>query len=88
MNSAKVAGQVDAADGDSKRAGIILAPTGEYHNLARFYYAAAAGDDGKFKLQNVAPGKYRIFALEKLAPADFRNPEAADLLDPLGQESS
>ena len=86
MGTAKVDGQVDAAAGDSKRAGIVLAPTGKLHTLARFYHGAVADDDGKFHITDVAPGSYKIFALEKLAPLDFRNPEAADQLNDSGTD--
>lgn len=37
----------------------------------------------------VAPGKYKIFALEKIATASYRNPESGDILDAvkdLGQD--
>jgi hypothetical protein len=85
MNTAQIHGQVDAGSGDSKRAGILLAPTGQYSTLTRFYYDVA-GDTGKFELKDIAPGKYKIFALEKLAPGEFKTPEAASQLDPLGQE--
>jgi hypothetical protein len=85
-NTAQVHGQVDAGGGDSKRAGILLAPTGPYSTLTRFFYDVAADDAGKFELKDIAPGKYKIFALEKLAPADFKTPEAAGQLDPLGKE--
>jgi hypothetical protein len=86
MNTAQVHGQVDAGGGDSKRAGILLAPIGQYSALTRFYYDVAADDTGKFELKDIAPGKYKIFALEKLAPGEFKTPEAATQLDPLGQE--
>jgi hypothetical protein len=86
MRSARLDGQIDANGLDSKRAGIVLAPTGDLHTLARFYYGAVSDDEGKFHLENLAPGKYRIFALEKMTPADFRNPEAADKLDALGED--
>jgi hypothetical protein len=85
-NTAQVHGQVDAGTGDSKRAGILLAPTGQFSTLTRFYYDVAADDSGKFELKDIAPGKYKIFALEKLAPAEFKSPEAASQLDPLGEE--
>jgi hypothetical protein len=85
-NTAQVHGQVDAGSGDSKRAGILLAPTGPYSTLTRFFYDVAADDSGKFELKDIAPGKYKIFALENLAPADFKTPEAASQLDPLGEE--
>jgi hypothetical protein len=86
MNTAQVHGQVDAGSGDSKRAGVLLAPTGQHSTLTRFFYDVAADDTGKFELKDIAPGKYKIFALEKLAPAEFKTPEAAGQLDPLGEE--
>jgi protocatechuate 3,4-dioxygenase beta subunit len=86
MNTAQIHGEVDAGGGDSKRAGILLAPTGQYSTLTRFFYDVAADDSGKFQLKDIAPGKYKIFALEKLAPGEFKTPEAAGQLDPLGEE--
>ena len=77
---AKIEGQVDAADGDPARAAILVAPVGELHEFARFYYSVAADDHGKFRLLGLAPGKYKIFALEKLAPVPLRSPEVADQL--------
>jgi hypothetical protein len=79
-NSATISGDVAA------RAGILLEPLGARHSMTQFYYSAVADDAGKFKLTGVAPGKYKIFALEKIATPSFRNPESADLLDPLGEE--
>jgi protocatechuate 3,4-dioxygenase beta subunit len=78
-NTAVVTGEVDAGG----RAGILLEPVGKWHMLSRFYYSATADDDGKFKLNAVAPGKYRVYALEKIATLSYRNPESADLLDAL-----
>jgi len=86
MHAAAVVGELDASGGETSRAGIVIAPFGPYHNLARFYYGGTTDDEGKFKLNGIAPGRYKIFALEKMAAADFRNPEAADQLDSLGQE--
>jgi hypothetical protein len=85
MHTATVEGEVDAGTGEATRAGIVLAPVGPYHNLARFYYGGPADDTGKFKLNGVAPGKYKIFAIEKLAAAAFRTPEAADQLEEFGE---
>jgi hypothetical protein len=94
MNTAQIHGQVDAGSGgqvdagagDSKRAGVLLAPTGQYSTLTRFFYDVAADDAGTFELKDIAPGKYKIFALEKFAPAEFKTPEVAGQLDPLGEE--
>jgi hypothetical protein len=87
-NAATVEGEVDAgsAGADAKRAGILLEPIGQWHTFARFYYSAIADDSGKFKVNGVAPGKYKIFAVEKLATANYRSPESAELLDALGEE--
>ena len=85
MNTAAVEGEVDAGSSDSKRAGILIAPVGPYHNLVRFYYGTPADNDGKFHIAGIAPGKYKIFALEKMAAASFRTPEAADQIDELGE---
>ena len=88
-NTATVEGKVDAETSDStrssKRAGIVIAPIGPYHNLARFYYGGSAAPNGKFHITGIAPGKYKIFALENMAAAGFRTPEAADQLDELGE---
>ncbi len=82
-NTATVSGAIDAG---GRRAGILLAPVGTLHTFARFYYSVTADDDGKFKLNGIAPGKYKIFALQKINPASYRNPESADVLDALGEE--
>jgi protocatechuate 3,4-dioxygenase beta subunit len=84
LNTATVEGEIDSES--AKRAGIVVAPvTGPYHTLTRFYYGAAADDNGKFKVQGIAPGKYKIFAVEKMADGRFRNPEAIDQLYELGE---
>jgi hypothetical protein len=89
-NTATITGEIDAGGGgtagSAKRAGILLEPLGKSHALERLYYNALADDNGKFRLNGVAPGKYKIFALEKIATATYRNPESADLLDALGEE--
>ena len=84
-HTATVEGEIDSRPSDSKRAGIVIAPVaGPYHTLARFYYGADSDDAGKFKLTGIAPGKYKIFALEKMAAGSFRNPEAVDQLGEFG----
>lgn len=84
--TATIEGEIDGAGSDSKRAGILLAPFGKNHTLTRFYYSAVAHDDGKFKMEGIAPGTYKIFALEKITTANYRTPEAADQLAALGED--
>jgi hypothetical protein len=81
-NVATVTGEIDEA----KRAGILLVPMGARHLLARFYYSAIADDAGKFKVNGVAPGKYKIFALAKIETVGLMNPESGDALDALGED--
>jgi len=86
MNTATVEGEVDAAGADSTRAGILLAPYGELREFTRFFFNVAADGEGKFKLEGIPPGRYKIFALEKMAAVNFQSPEAAGQLDSLGTE--
>jgi hypothetical protein len=85
-NPGSIEGEVDKGGADVKRAGILLEPLGPRHSMLRYYYGTEADESGKFKLQGVAPGKYRIFALEKINPQSFRNPESTDLLDAKGEQ--
>ena len=85
MRTATLEGEVDAGSPASKRAGILIAPVGPYHGLTRFYYNTAADDEGKFKLSGIAPGKYKLFAFEKMTPTNFLAPESVDQLDDLGE---
>jgi uncharacterized surface anchored protein len=84
LRTAAVTGEVDGETSPSKRAGIVIAPLGPYHNVVRYYHSVIADEDGKFEVSGIAPGKYKIFAIEKMTPAAFRNPEAADQLEELG----
>jgi hypothetical protein len=85
MHTATVKGEIDTGLSGSARAGIVIAPVGPYHDLARFYYGGMTGAKGKFHVGGIAPGKYKIFAIEKMAAANFRNPEAVDQLGDLGE---
>jgi Carboxypeptidase regulatory-like domain len=85
LRTATLEGEVDAGGSDAGHAGILIARADQYHTFTRFYYAAVADAQGKFQARGIAPGKYKVFALEKLTVADFRTPEAADQLDELGE---
>jgi len=85
MRTATVDGEIDAASSEAPRAGILIAPVGQYHTFTRFYHAVEADAKGKFHFDGIAPGKYKIFALEKTEAEGFRNPEAVDQLDDLGE---
>ena len=84
--TALVHGQIDSPGADPKRVGILLAPVGKYHDWARFYYSVSSEEGGEFRITGVAPGSYKIFALEKIDAAAYRTPEAADQLGDLGEK--
>ena len=77
-------GSIDVQEATSTRAGILVTPIGTFHDFERFYYGTISDKDGNFRIRNIVPGTYRVFALEKLEPANFRNPETADRLTALG----
>lgn len=81
--AAKIHGEIDAEGSDTAHAAILLAPVGKFKEYARFYYSAVADDHGKFKRAGIAPGKYKVCAVEKLAPEGFRDPEAFDQIEAL-----
>lgn len=81
--SAKIHGDIDAQGSDPARAAVLLAPVGEFHEYARFYYSVLADEHGAFHRTGIAPGKYKVYAVEKLAPEGFRNPEAFDQVSSL-----
>jgi hypothetical protein len=85
MHTAAVDGEIDAGPLDASRAGIVIARADQLHTFTRFYYSAEADAKGKFHLKGIAPGKYKIFALEKMEAESFKNPEAVDSLDDLGE---
>ena len=76
-HSAKIHGEVDPGDADPAHAAILVAPVGEAHDFARDYHAVAADDHGKFELSGIAPGKYQIFAVERIAPSAIPDSDAA-----------
>jgi len=85
MSTASIDGEIDAGASDAVRAGVVVARADQYHTFTRFYYTAEADSDGKFHLKGIAPGKYKVFALERMKADAFRDPEAVDQLDELGE---
>jgi hypothetical protein len=85
MNTATVEGKLETSSDDSARAGILIAAIGPNHDFPRFYYEAITDPGGKFRVSGIAPGKYKVFALENMDAQNFRTPEAADQLGNLGE---
>lgn len=72
--SAKLSGSV--ADGDKPSPAIVLlAPDGQFSNTLSFYQSAGADPEGKFKFDAITPGKYKLFAFDRMEPFAFSNPD-------------
>ncbi len=63
---------------------VLLAPVGRFRSVASFFSTGASGAAGKFRLDSLQPGPYKIFAFEQPPPGDYRNPEFASRIAKLG----
>jgi protocatechuate 3,4-dioxygenase beta subunit len=70
----RIDGTVSNSD-EPPRAGILvlLVPGGVRRSQPRYYRQAVTDQSGRFALQGIAPGDYRLFAGEDVAIADFMN---------------
>lgn len=56
-------------------AAVVLVPSGERRTQPRYYRHAAADRQGKFVMQGVIPGDYKIFAFEELERNALMDPD-------------
>ncbi|MBC7928025.1 MAG: carboxypeptidase regulatory-like domain-containing protein [Bryobacteraceae bacterium] len=68
-----------------KRLALLLAPVGKFRHVVSFFATTATDAEGKFRLEGLTPGKYKMFAFEQLPPGDIRNPDLIGKLDSYGQ---
>ncbi|MBC7927727.1 MAG: hypothetical protein H7039_18940, partial [Bryobacteraceae bacterium] len=68
-----------------KRLAVLLAPIGKFRHVVSFFATTATDAEGKFRLEGLTPGKYKIFAFEQVPPGDIRSPDLIGKLDPHGQ---
>ncbi|HEX5227371.1 MAG TPA: carboxypeptidase regulatory-like domain-containing protein [Bryobacteraceae bacterium] len=80
--TASIQGEVDST---GARAGILVARADEFHGMTRYYYTAEADAQGKFHVDGIAPGRYKVFAFENMAARAFRDPEDIASLEELGE---
>ena len=64
----------DAAS-HSSRAVVLLAPDGKYAHVLSFYRVASSGDDGKFEFKSVMPGRYKLYAFDRMEPGSWQDPD-------------
>lgn len=85
MRTAKIEGEIDAGGLSAARAGILVARADELGGFTRFYYRTEADAEGKFHVNGIAPGRYKIFALENMSARAFQDPEDIETLKEFGE---
>jgi hypothetical protein len=79
---AVVDGVVTGADGSRvKQAYVLLAPAGRFENVWTFYQVVPADENGHFEMKGIAPGPYRLYAIERMGTDPSQDP---DFLKSLG----
>lgn len=84
------AGQVEGVVRDEKgdpvpNIKVTIAPEGTLASWFELYREAASSTDGSFRLMNLRPGSYRIYAWENVEPGAHQDP---DFLKPFESRSS
>lgn len=68
----------------SSRAVVLLAPDGKYAHVLSFYKVASADEDGKFEFKSVTPGRYKLYAFDRMEPGSWQD---LDFLKPYQQHA-
>jgi hypothetical protein len=72
--AASVAGTVRDEDGKPAAGTVTLIPDPPRPDRPSLYQVAETGDDGRFQIQGIRPGKYRLYAWEELEPGSHMDP--------------
>jgi hypothetical protein len=56
-------------------ASVIAMPEGPRQGRPNFWKVAGTDESGRFSMQSLTPGEYRLFALESVPPTGFQDPE-------------
>ena len=78
MDGAIIKGTVLENAGDKKPAGrsmVLLAPFGKFDNVLSFYEVATSDEKGHFEFKSVTPGKYKIYAFDRMEPNEYQDPD-------------
>jgi len=73
--AASVAGTVRGEDGKPAAGTVTLIPDPPRPDRPSLCQVAETGDDGRFQLQGIPPGKYRLYAWEELEPGSHMDPK-------------
>jgi hypothetical protein len=72
---ARVSGVVHDAGGKSVYATVSLIPNPPRPGQPLLYQVGETADDGRFQMQGIRPGKYRLYAWEELEPGADMDPQ-------------
>jgi protocatechuate 3,4-dioxygenase beta subunit len=75
--AAKLSGDVTGADGNPLRGSTVVLRTAnpKLTLMEGLIKTATTDQNGKFEMESLAPGDYRLLAFESIDPADARDPE-------------
>ncbi len=78
MDGAILSGTVIENAADQKPAGrsmVLLAPFGKFDNVLSFYQSTVSDASGHFKFESVTPGRYKIYAFDRMEPNEYQSPD-------------
>jgi hypothetical protein len=67
---------------------VLLVPAREYRGVATYFKTAVSDSEGHYELRGIAPGTYRLLALEDMEPLAYQNPQFLNRLEGKGKEIS
>ncbi len=79
MNGAIVSGTVAESEASGakpeSRVMVLLAPCGKFEDVLSFYQARATDENGNFTFKQVTPGRYKIYAFDRMERDEYWNPD-------------
>ena len=76
MDGAIIKGTVtENGDHPAARAVVLLAPDGRFANVMSFYENRVSDESGHFTFKSVTPGRYKIYAFDRMEQGEFENPD-------------
>jgi len=83
-NGAQIAGTVTASNQPS-RATVVLVPYApELLSAHQMYKVTNTTERGLFTFKGVAPGSYKLFAFQEIAPFDWFDPDQLKMVEEMG----
>jgi protocatechuate 3,4-dioxygenase beta subunit len=64
---------------------VLLVPARKYQGVASYFKTAVSDSEGHYQLRGIAPGAYRLLALEDMEPMAYQNPEFLKKLEDKGK---